>query len=216
MRDGPHDRINPSLSKPNKDEADVLTCLLSIGLQSLNLYAPLSCPLPLTTRSTLLRKRYRSSQLMWYTWKQKGGAAPQASRYESKPPPPLPSQQQHYQQYQAPQQQYHPPQQQYQAPQQQYQAPPQHSPHHGAPSYNPNQQRLSPSPYGGHGSVMSPPPQAQGPRPTTHNRPPAQNRLPPSPAPTEEGGDPTLEPLFNAVDKNRETKPTNHRSYPDE
>ncbi|RWA05684.1 hypothetical protein EKO27_g9416 [Xylaria grammica] len=49
---------------------------------------------------------------------------------------------------------------------------------------------------------MSPPPQATGPRPAALNRPAASNRPPPSPVPQEEGGDPSLLPLFRAVDKN--------------
>ncbi|KAJ0341072.1 hypothetical protein COL922a_002767 [Colletotrichum nupharicola] len=61
--------------------------------------------------------------------------------------------------------------------------------------------RPSPSPniYG----ATSPPPTG-GPRPTQmHNRPPPSSRPPPSPAPTEmaDGADPTLLPLFRAVDK---------------
>ncbi|KAJ1331443.1 peflin [Microdochium nivale] len=48
---------------------------------------------------------------------------------------------------------------------------------------------------------MSPPPNPTGPRPTNHGRPPANSRPPPSPAP-ETGGDPTMLPLFRAVDKN--------------
>jgi hypothetical protein len=152
---------------------------------------PLLCllPLPLSalTSLSLCLHSANSSPLMWYTSKQKGGAPPSSSRYESKPPPPLPLQQQ-----QPPQQQYRPQQQQ-------------HSPHHPHSHQNTDPRRLSPSPYGGHGNVMSPPPQAQGPRPTTHNRPPAQQRLPPSPAPAE-GADPTLLPLFRAVDKNGEIK----------
>ncbi|KAK6843491.1 hypothetical protein PG987_004351 [Apiospora arundinis] len=47
---------------------------------------------------------------------------------------------------------------------------------------------------------MSPPPMASGPRPTAHNRPPASSRPPPSPVPSD-GADPTLLPLFRAVDK---------------
>ncbi|KAK7952025.1 uncharacterized protein PG986_007753 [Apiospora aurea] len=98
-----------------------------------------------------------------------------ASKYNSKPPPPLPQQ-------------------------------------HAAPSpYHRNsdgRDRLNPSShgqsnYGRHSpvsSVMSPPPMASGPRPTAHNRPPPSSRPPPSPAPSE-GADPTLLPLFRAVDK---------------
>lgn len=49
---------------------------------------------------------------------------------------------------------------------------------------------------------MSPPPTG-GPRPPVQqNRPPPVSRPPPSPAPPETGGDPTLLPLFRAVDKN--------------
>lgn len=69
--------------------------------------------------------------------------------------------------------------------------------------------RLSPNP-GGHptggprqgtpSGVMSPPPTG-GPKPMHHNRPPPNSRPPPSPAPTEGGADPTLLPLFRAVDK---------------
>lgn len=66
--------------------------------------------------------------------------------------------------------------------------------------------RLSPAghPSGGHhnthSGVMSPPPTG-GPKPTHHNRPPPISRPPPSPAPTDGGADPTLLPLFRAVDK---------------
>ncbi|KAI1382323.1 hypothetical protein F4677DRAFT_401647 [Hypoxylon crocopeplum] len=48
---------------------------------------------------------------------------------------------------------------------------------------------------------MSPPPPASGPRPTTHSRPPAASRPPPSPGPEAGAADPTLLPLFRAVDK---------------
>ncbi|KAI0016465.1 hypothetical protein F4780DRAFT_797874 [Xylariomycetidae sp. FL0641] len=48
---------------------------------------------------------------------------------------------------------------------------------------------------------MSPPPMASGPRPTAQHRPPPASRPPPSPSPPE-GSDPTLLPLFRAVDKN--------------
>ncbi|KAJ8120759.1 hypothetical protein ONZ43_g2617 [Nemania bipapillata] len=50
-------------------------------------------------------------------------------------------------------------------------------------------------------SPMSPPPQATAPRPVAHNRPPASNRPPPSPVTQDNGADPTLLPLFRAVDK---------------
>lgn len=66
--------------------------------------------------------------------------------------------------------------------------------------------RLSPAghPSGGHhnthSGVMSPPPTG-GPRPSPHSRPPPVSRPPPSPAPNDGGADPTLLPLFRAVDK---------------
>jgi Ca2+-binding EF-hand superfamily protein len=68
--------------------------------------------------------------------------------------------------------------------------------------------RLSPAHHGyGSGgggrpspSPMSPPPMASGPRPSSHGRPAPSSRPPPSPSPTE-GADPTLLPLFRAVDK---------------
>ncbi|KAM5380230.1 hypothetical protein ACJZ2D_003681 [Fusarium nematophilum] len=56
-----------------------------------------------------------------------------------------------------------------------------------------------PEPYGyGH---MSPPPNPGGARPQPHNRPAANSRPPPSPAIDGSGSDPTLLPLFRAVDK---------------
>ncbi|KAL1864477.1 hypothetical protein Daus18300_007709 [Diaporthe australafricana] len=64
--------------------------------------------------------------------------------------------------------------------------------------------RLSPAAHPGHhntpSGVMSPPPTG-GPKPQHHNRPPPVSRPPPSPAPTDGGADPTLLPLFRAVDK---------------
>jgi Ca2+-binding EF-hand superfamily protein len=48
---------------------------------------------------------------------------------------------------------------------------------------------------------MSPPPNPGGARPQTHNRPAAQSRPPPSPALDGNGSDPSLLPLFRAVDK---------------
>ncbi|KAI2638073.1 EF-hand [Xylaria nigripes] len=49
---------------------------------------------------------------------------------------------------------------------------------------------------------MSPPPQATGPRPSMHARPPAPTKPPSSPDPRDVTADPTLLPLFRAVDKN--------------
>ncbi|KAI0143632.1 EF-hand [Xylariaceae sp. FL1272] len=64
------------------------------------------------------------------------------------------------------------------------------------------QEQSRPSQYASHQhSPMSPPPQSSGPRPSAHNRPPTSNRPPPSPAPQDGGADPTLLPLFRAVDK---------------
>jgi hypothetical protein len=48
---------------------------------------------------------------------------------------------------------------------------------------------------------MSPPPNTSGARPQAHNRPVAQSRPPPSPALDGNGSDPSLLPLFRAVDK---------------
>ncbi|TGJ85228.1 hypothetical protein E0Z10_g3564 [Xylaria hypoxylon] len=50
-------------------------------------------------------------------------------------------------------------------------------------------------------SSMSPPPQATGPRPAALTRPAASNRPPPSPVPQDSTADPSLLPLFRAVDK---------------
>ncbi|KAK4192670.1 putative programmed cell death protein 6 [Podospora australis] len=72
---------------------------------------------------------------------------------------------------------------------------------YGAP--DPGSARLSPrhapppDRYGG----MSPPPSASGSRPVQQTRPPASSRPPPSPAPRDGAADPTLLPLFRAVDK---------------
>ncbi|KAK1764610.1 EF-hand [Phialemonium atrogriseum] len=111
---------------------------------------------------------------------------PSSSRYETKPPPLRPADLQQQQQ----QQQYHRP-----APQ---------DPYAGADG-----RRLSPRhppPGGGGGDpryAMSPPPSATGPRPVaaTQNRQPVVSRPPPSPGPLDSVADPTLLPLFRAVDK---------------
>lgn len=86
---------------------------------------------------------------------------------------------------------------------------PQHQQHqqNARPHQNSDPRRLQANSYGHPASSpMSPPPQAQGPRPTTHNRPPAASRPPPSPAP-QDGTDPTLLPLFRAVDKDSKLDP---------
>ncbi|KAI9904930.1 hypothetical protein N3K66_001459 [Trichothecium roseum] len=46
------------------------------------------------------------------------------------------------------------------------------------------------------------PPPTGGQRPPTHTRPPPQSRPPPTPSMDDSGSDPTLLPLFRAVDKN--------------
>ncbi|KAH8166320.1 hypothetical protein CIB48_g1888 [Xylaria polymorpha] len=103
---------------------------------------------------------------------QKGGPRPAPSHYQSKPPPPVP-------------------------------APvPGPSRHETYPSRKHEPSHRNQSHYGSmsHAS-MSPPPQATAPRPSAHNRPPASNRPPPSPVHQEGGADPSLLPLFRAVDK---------------
>ncbi|KAF5025752.1 hypothetical protein F66182_2174 [Fusarium sp. NRRL 66182] len=94
------------------------------------------------------------------------------------------------------QQQQPPPQQQY-APQQQY--------HHQQPRYDKplpthrdaRAHSVGQSAYG----HMSPPPNPGGARPQPHNRPAANSRPPPSPGIDGNGSDPSLLPLFRAVDK---------------
>ncbi|KAI0192852.1 hypothetical protein EV127DRAFT_24984 [Xylaria flabelliformis] len=103
---------------------------------------------------------------------QKGGSRPAPSHYQSKPPPPAPA------------------------------PAPGPSRHDTYPSRRHESSHRNPSHYGSmaHAS-MSPPPQATAPRPSAHNRPPASNRPPPSPAPQDGNADPSLLPLFRAVDK---------------
>ncbi|CAJ0545848.1 hypothetical protein HG530_004766 [Fusarium avenaceum] len=108
----------------------------------------------------------------------------------------------------APQQHQPPPKQHQYAPQQQYhqqQQPHQQQPHQQQPRYDkplPTQRdarshSLGQAAYG----HMSPPPNTSGARPQAHNRPVAQSRPPPSPALDGNGSDPSLLPLFRAVDK---------------
>jgi hypothetical protein len=108
-------------------------------------------------------------------------------------------QQQHY----APPKQQHQPQQQQYAPQQQYQH--QQSrydkplpTHRDARSHSLGQ---SPASHG----YMSPPPNPGGARPQAHNRPATNSRPPPSPALDGSSSDPSLLPLFRAVDKDGKT-----------
>ncbi|KAI1383337.1 EF-hand [Hypoxylon trugodes] len=125
---------------------------------------------------------------------QKGSASHPSVRYESKPPPPVPSAR--------------------------HDSGPRRTdpgrltptgygpggaPHSGSYSgsyssgshSNSHDYNYRPSPH----STMSPPPSASGPRPTAHNRPPPVSRPPPSPSPQDSTADPTLLPLFRAVDK---------------
>ncbi|KAI1488506.1 hypothetical protein F5X96DRAFT_645203 [Biscogniauxia mediterranea] len=110
----------------------------------------------------------------------KGGYASSpssSSRYDSKPQPPVPGAMRHDS------------------------IPPRRDPGRLSPAagggYNGGSPHQQQHPY----SPMSPPPAATGPRPTTHNRPPAASRPPPSPGPPDSNSDPTLLPLFRAVDK---------------
>lgn len=64
------------------------------------------------------------------------------------------------------------------------------------------------SPTGPTAGFTSPPPSAHGPRPSAGGRAPASSRPPPSPAADASGGaDPTLLPLFRAVDKDGTWRP---------
>ncbi|KAF4950674.1 hypothetical protein FGADI_8078 [Fusarium gaditjirri] len=95
----------------------------------------------------------------------------------------------------APQQ--HPPQQQQYAPQQQYH---QQQPRYDKPlpaQRDARSHSLGQAAYG----HMSPPPNPGGARPQPHNRPAANSRPPPSPGIDGSGSDPSLLPLFRAVDK---------------
>lgn len=124
---------------------------------------------------------------------QKGGAKPSppasnpnprydsqpSPRYDSKPPPPRPTELAH--------------------------RPSDHrtasgggrlSPGHPPPGQGGRQQPVDPR------YAMSPPPTATGPRPSGHgSRPAPISKPPPSPGPTDGAADPTLLPLFRAVDK---------------
>ncbi|KAM0462281.1 hypothetical protein ACHAPV_003755 [Trichoderma viride] len=139
---------------------------------------------------------------------QHGGPPPQA-RYDRPP---------QQQQYHQPQQyQQHPPHQQQQQPSprrdQHYDHPPRqntggHGP--GQPRYDqqqqqqPQQQRhdnRSPIHHPGAYGLGSPPPVAAAQRPAAQHHPAATSRPPPSPANDGSGADPTLLPLFRAVDK---------------
>ncbi|KAL3605575.1 hypothetical protein FPOAC2_00522 [Fusarium poae] len=100
-------------------------------------------------------------------------------------------------------QQHHPPPQQ----QQQYQHHPPPQQYQQQPRYDkplPTQRDARSHSLGqgpaSHG-FMSPPPNPGGARPQAHNRPAPNSRPPPSPALDGNGSDPSLLPLFRAVDK---------------
>ncbi|KAI0879403.1 EF-hand [Hypoxylon argillaceum] len=103
---------------------------------------------------------------------QKGNSRPAPSHYHSKPQPPVP----------VPGPSRH---ETYPSRRQESSYRPQSQSHYSSMSHSP----------------MSPPPQATGQRPLAHNRPPASNRPPPSPVAQDNGADPSLLPLFRAVDK---------------
>ncbi|KAK7417954.1 hypothetical protein QQX98_004256 [Neonectria punicea] len=115
---------------------------------------------------------------------------PRPGQINSQPPP---------QQRPPPQQQYHQPQHQPQQQQYQQQAPRYDHPspvHRDSRSSSVGQQQAF-----GYGH-MSPPPVPTGGRPPAQqNRPALNSRPPPSPAPDGSGSDPSLLPLFRAVDK---------------
>ncbi|KAK2059254.1 EF-hand [Colletotrichum caudatum] len=88
------------------------------------------------------------------------------------------------------------------APQTRYESkPPPPAPRDDYHRPDPRNDHRRPNPNAMYG-VSSPPPTG-GPRPTAQHRPPPSSRPPPSPAPdaSADGADPTLLPLFRAVDK---------------
>lgn len=89
--------------------------------------------------------------------------------------------------------------------------PPHNPAGHGAHTSYSQQQPQRPH----YSSTMSPPPVAAAQRPApVQNRPPPASRPPPSPAPGEDR-DPTLLPLFRAVDKNGTQPPCSPKTPPD-
>ncbi|KAL6869820.1 hypothetical protein ACO1O0_001151 [Amphichorda felina] len=78
------------------------------------------------------------------------------------------------------------------------------SSHPPAPRYDKPAPPLPPQGRQGSGYGHTSPPPIGGQRPPAHNRPPPASQPPPSPAaPDGSGSDPTLLPLFRAVDKDR-------------
>ncbi|KAL6868683.1 EF-hand [Trichoderma novae-zelandiae] len=142
-----------------------------------------------------------------------GQAPPPQQRYDQRPPQPQyqqPPPQQQYQQPPPPQQFQQPQFQQRQQPsprpdQHQYDHPPRRDtagPPQGQPRYD--QQRhdtRSPIHHPGAYGLGSPPPVAAAQRPAAQHHPAATSRPPPSPSNDTAGADPTLLPLFRAVDK---------------
>ncbi|KAK3903468.1 hypothetical protein C8A05DRAFT_14570 [Staphylotrichum tortipilum] len=119
--------------------------------------------------------------------KSPASAQPPASRYETKPPPPRPLEHRATEPYSSHHQQQQP--HHHQQPHHQQQQQPQR--------LSPRQTAPPPDRYG-----MSPPPTAAaGGRPAPQNLPPVSSRPPPSPSPRDSSADPTLLPLFRAVDK---------------
>lgn len=88
---------------------------------------------------------------------------------------------------------------------------PEQLPHRGSDA-RADSRRLSPghSPHGNYGATSPPP--TGGPRPNMNNRPPPVSRPPPSPAPVDGAADPTLLPLFRAVDKAGKSEPVTSSS----
>ncbi|KAM0483092.1 hypothetical protein ACHAPX_002537 [Trichoderma viride] len=132
---------------------------------------------------------------------QHGGPPPQA-RYDRPP------QQQQYHQPQYQQQQHPPHQQPSPRHDQHYDHPPRQNtggPGPGQPRYDqaPQQRHDNRSPihHPGAYGLGSPPPVAAAQRPAAQHHPAASSRPPPSPANDGSGADPTLLPLFRAVDK---------------
>ncbi|KAL7950598.1 EF-hand [Trichoderma barbatum] len=147
------------------------------------------------------------------------GGPPQ-QRYDRPPQPQYQQQQPQYQQQQPQYQQQQPQYQQQQPQYQQHQPPPprpdQHQYDHpprrdtaghgqGQPRYDQQQQQRhdtkSPIHHPGAYGLGSPPPVAAAQRPAAQHHPAATSRPPPSPSNDTSGADPTLLPLFRAVDK---------------
>ncbi|KAL7936054.1 EF-hand [Trichoderma chlorosporum] len=142
-------------------------------------------------------------------------ALPRFAEPDPKPGHAPPPQQQRYDRPQHPQQpQYHQQQPQYQQHQQPPPRPDQHQYDHpprrdtaglgqGQPRYDQQRQHDTKSPihHPGAYGLGSPPPVASAQRPAAQHHPAPSSRPPPSPSHDLNGADPTLLPLFRAVDK---------------